>query len=140
MPPWLTLRRVQRHVSAVLYLNNAGEAFGVYARIRPAPVLARKRSLVLVACAFCCAGGGDFCCEPAGGGPVATLAPRAGTLLLYPSSLWHAVSPVAWGARHTLAVWLTRDAPHAEDAALLGPGACVMGVLRCGSAHHANQS
>lgn len=66
-------------------------------------------------------GGGAFLCEDGSGSR--SLAPRAGTLLLYRSTLRHAVEEVTWGRRHTLSMWLTRDGAHDEDAALLGPGA-----------------
>ena len=75
--------------------------------------------------------GGDFLCEPPGGGAARSLSPTTGTLLLYPSTLRHAVAPVTRGQRHTLAIWLTRDGGHDEDAALLGPGRpfCARGAL-----------
>ena len=58
-------------------------------------------------------------CEPPGGGPARSFAPEAGTLLVYASSLRHAVARVTWGERRTLALWLTRDGAHDEDAPLL---------------------
>ncbi len=80
-------------------------------------------------------GGGEFLCEPPGGGAARSLAPCAGTLLLYPATLRHAVAPVTWGQRRTLAIWLTRDGAHDEDAALLGPGRpfCGRGELTAAS-------
>ncbi len=76
-------------------------------------------------------GGGAFACEPPGGGPVASLEPEAGTLILYPSTVRHRVEGVTWGARHTLAIWLTRSGAHDEDAALLGRGAPRARARRC---------
>ncbi len=68
-------------------------------------------------------GGGAFSCEAPDGSGVASLPPAAGTLILYPSTLRHCVADVAWGTRHTLAMWLTHSGAHDEDAALLGAGA-----------------
>jgi hypothetical protein len=123
---------VQRHVSAVLYLNTADEAFG------ETPCAAATTLCILflhlrVLTHCCVLGGGAFSCEaPDGSGVVASLPPAAGTLLLYPSTLRHCVADVTWGTRHTLAMWLTRSGAHDEDAALLGTGAaaCECRVVR----------
>ena len=118
----------QRHVSCVLYLSAAGTDFG--ARTHGAiPVAATRSRNGCVA-----PGGGEFLCEPPGGGPARSFSPEAGTLLVYASSLRHAVAAVTWGERRTLALWLTRDGAHDEDAALLRGPLCAGGAgLRAAS-------
>lgn len=94
-----------RHWSAVLYLN--GEEFS----------------------------GGDFAVAlDTSGASERRFRPRTGSLLVYPSTVRHRVTPVTAGVRVTLAVWLTRDASRAEDPALLRCfDGLTPGVLRAGA-------
>jgi hypothetical protein len=58
--------------------------------------------------------GGEFAAE---GRPLHT--PAEGELVLFPSSLRHAVLPVTSGRRVTISLWFTRTGSAAEDSALL---------------------
>ena len=58
--------------------------------------------------------GGEFAAE---GRPLHT--PVEGDLVLFPSSLRHAVLPVTSGRRVTVSLWFTRTGSAAEDSALL---------------------
>ncbi|KXZ49933.1 hypothetical protein GPECTOR_19g384 [Gonium pectorale] len=85
----------QRHMSAVLYLNDQGVEFGA----------------------------GNFCFQD-GPGPL-RVPPKAGRMVAYTADARnvHCVEEVAWGERVTLTMWLSLEPSAAEDGRVRGGAA-----------------